>query len=84
MPTPTTYSELVKFVIDFINILIPALFAIVFVYFVWKMIDAWILNAGDETKQTEGKQYLVSAIIAFVVMISAWGIVALIGRSLFG
>ena len=84
MPTPTTYSELVKFVIDFINILIPALFAIVFVYFVWKVIDAWILNAGDETKQTEGKQYLVSAIIAFVVMISAWGIVALIGRSLFG
>jgi len=81
---PTTYQGFVELIIGFINILIPALFAVVFVYFMWKVIDAWILNVGDETKRTEGGKYVVSAVIAFVVMVSAWGIIALLRTSLFG
>ena len=82
--TPTTYQGLVEFIIDFINILIPTIFALLFVYVVWKIIDAWVIHAGDESKVEEGKQLVVAAVIIFVVMISAWGIVAMIKQSVFG
>lgn len=80
---PTTYSEFVELIVDLINLIIPALFAVVFVFFIWKMIDAWIIRGGDESAREEGKKYAVAAVIAFVLMISAWGIVAMIQNSLF-
>ncbi|MEN9921892.1 MAG: hypothetical protein RL097_168 [Candidatus Parcubacteria bacterium] len=82
--TPTTYSGLVEEIITIINLIIPAIFAIIFVYFVWKVIDAWIINAGDEKKRAEGKQYAMIAVLVFVLMVSAWGIVAMVKSSLFG
>ncbi|MEY3783982.1 MAG: hypothetical protein RLZZ230_304 [Candidatus Parcubacteria bacterium] len=84
MPTPTTYAGLIAGIIDIINIIIPALFGFVFVFFIWKIIDAWVINGGDETKQTEGKQYAVAAVIVFVLMVSAWGIVKMLKSSFFG
>lgn len=81
---PTTYSDLVTLIIDIINLIIPALFAVLFLYFIWKMIDAWIIHAGDEKSRASGKQYAIAAVITFVIMVSAWGIVALIKSSLFG
>ncbi|MCA9359863.1 hypothetical protein H6781_01895 [Candidatus Nomurabacteria bacterium] len=82
--TPTTYEELVLFFVDLINVIIPTIFGCLFVYFVWKMIDAWVLHAGDEKSREEGKRYAVTAVIVFVVMVSAWGIVAMIKQSIFG
>ncbi len=84
MKAPTTFSGVVTFVIDFINILIPAIFGLVFVYVVWKIIDAWILHAGDDKKLEEGKRLVTVAVVVFVLMVSTWGIVALIKSTLFG
>lgn len=84
MQTPTTFKGLVGFIIGFINILIPALFGVLFLYIVWKIIDAWVINAGNEQKREEGKQLVVVAVLVFVLMISAWGVVTLIEQSLFG
>ena len=79
--TPTTYSGLVNELIDFINVLIPAMFALIFVYFIWKMIDAWVLHAGDPNKVQEGKMFAVTAVFVLVVALSVWGIVAIIRTS---
>lgn len=79
-----TFASLVSKVIEFINVLIPAIFAVLFVYLIWKVIDSWILHAGDQNRREEGRRYLVAAVIAFVVMISAWGIIGLIRASIFG
>lgn len=84
MQTPTSFKGLVNLVIEFINILIPALFAVLFVFIVWKIIDAWVINAGDERKREEGRRLVVVAVVVFVLMISTWGIVALIKQSVFG
>ncbi|MCA9355865.1 hypothetical protein KC865_04965 [Candidatus Kaiserbacteria bacterium] len=84
MTKPTTYKELIGSIIDIINLIIPAIFAVLFIFFIWKMIDSWIIHAGDQTKRDEGKKYALTAVIVFVVMVSAWGIVALIKNSLFG
>lgn len=82
--TPTTFKGLVQFILDFINILIPAMFGLLFIYLVWKIIDAWIIHAGDEKKLEEGKRLITTAVVVFVLMLSTWGIVALIKSSLFG
>ncbi len=84
METPTDIKSLAAFILRFIEILIPALFAVVFVYVIWKIINAWVIHGGDETKRAEGRRLVVIAVLVFVVMISTWGIVALIKNSLFG
>lgn len=81
---PTTYQGLVAHIISIINIIIPTLFAVVFTYFVWKMIDSWVIHGGEETGREAGKRYAVSAVITFVIMVCAWGIVAMLKASFFG
>lgn len=80
----TTFGELVDKFIGIINIIIPSIFAVLFVYLIWKMFDSWVINAADSNKRDEGKKYAVAAVIAFVVMVSVWGIVELIRQSIFG
>lgn len=84
MTTPTTFKDLVAELLGLINIAIPLLFAIVFLLFAWKLFDAWVINADDEKKQEEGRKILVTATVVFVIMISVWGIVAMLRDSLFG
>jgi hypothetical protein len=84
MNTPTTLSGIVNLILGIVNLLIQAIFAIVFLYLVVRIIDAWVLHADEEGKREEGKRMLITAVIVFVVMISAWGIVALIRNSIFG
>lgn len=84
MPTPTTYTGLVNLIIGFINVLIPAMFALIFVWLVWKIIDAWVIHAGDPAKREEGRRMAVTAVIVLVIAVSVWGIVALIKNSFLG
>ncbi len=60
--------------------LIPAIFALGFIVFIWGMYKTFILGGSDEEKQGEGKQLMMYAVIGFVVMISLWGIVNLIAN----
>jgi hypothetical protein len=84
MPTtPTTFSGLVNFIIGIIDTLVTVLFALLFIYIVWKIIDAWVLHGGDEEKREEGKRLVITSVLVLVVMVSIWGIVALIRKSIF-
>ena len=84
MRTPTTFQELVSFFLQFINYLIPFLFAVLFVYIIWKLIDAWVIHAGEADKQAEGRTLLLVSIIVLVLMFSTWGLIALVRQSIFG
>lgn len=81
---PTTFSGLVDLLIGFINVLIPAMFALVFVYLVWRVIDAWVINAGDPAKREEGSRMAITAVIVMVIAVSVWGIVQIIRTSFLG
>lgn len=81
---PTTFAGLVDKVIGIINIIIPLLFSVLFLYLVWRVFESWVLHAGDENARVAGRQYATTAVIVFVLMISAWGIVRLLQSSLFG
>jgi len=84
MATPTSFKGLVDTLLGLINLLVPALFTIIFLFIVWKIIDAWVLNAADEQKRTEGRQLIITAVIVLTLMLVTWAIVAVLRASLFG
>ncbi len=84
MTPPTTFKQLVDLFLSLINVLIPTLLGLLFLYLMWKIIDAWVINAGDEKKRGEGKQAAMVAVIVFVLATILWGVVAMLRQSLFG
>ncbi len=79
----TNFASLVFEFIDIISLLIQLVFAVTFIVIIWKMIDAWIIHAGDSAKIEEGKHTVLVGIIALVVMLSIWGILQILKDSLF-
>jgi hypothetical protein len=77
------FSDLVSTFIGLIALLIPLIFALTLLFIVWKLIDAWILNVGDENKIEEGKKTILAGIIALVVMSGIWGILTILQNSFF-
>ena len=84
MPTPTSFAEFAYAFGGIINVSIRLIIAGVFVYMVWKIFDAWVINAGDEKKREEGKQTALTAVIVMTILLLVWGIVALVRNSIFG
>ncbi len=78
----TGVGTFIRNILTFINgVLVPLVFAIAFLVFIWGMFKAFILGGADEGKQSEGKALMFYAIIGFVVMVSLWGIVNLLASS---
>ncbi len=84
MATPTTFGGLVDFILGIINMIIPAFLGIIFLVLVWKIFDAWVINAADEKKREEGKRIALVATLVFVLIIITWGVVAMLRQSVFG
>ena len=82
--TPHNFAELVDQFIGILSLLVPLLFSLALLVIVWKIVDAWILNAGDTTKVEEGKQLAIVGVIVLVVMSGIWGILRILRYSLFG
>lgn len=81
---PSTYSGLVDMIIDFINVLVPGMFALLFIWIVWRIFDAWVIHAGDPNKREEGRRLALTAVLVLVVALSVWGIVELLRSSFLG
>jgi hypothetical protein len=62
--------------------IIPFLFAVALAVFVWGVVKFFIINADEEAKRTQGKQFMIWGIIAIVVMLSVWGLVGILGNTL--
>ena len=79
-----TFADVVNLFIGFIDLLIPLLFALIFLVIAWRVIDAWVLHGGDQKKVDDGKQTVVVGVIVLVVLSGLWGIVRLLQSSIFG
>jgi|SRR3989344_4659383 len=60
---------------------IPLIFAIAVVTFIWGAIKFFIIDADEEAKRAQGKQFMIWGIIALAVMISVWGLVKILGET---
>ncbi|MDP2593235.1 MAG: pilin [bacterium] len=61
------------------NSIIPLIFAIAVVMFIWGAVKFFIINADEEAQREQGKQFMIWGIIALTVMTTVWGIVGVLG-----
>jgi len=64
------------------NTLVPLVFGIALLVFIWGMFRFFIWKGHEEDGQKEGKNLMIYAIVGFVLMVSIWGIVNLISNGL--
>lgn len=58
---------------------IPLLFAGAAVMFIWGVVNFFIINADEEAKRAQGRQFMIWGVIALTVMLSVWGLVNILG-----
>jgi len=63
------------------NSVIPLIFAVAIVMFIWGVVQFFILNSDEEAKRAQGKQFMIWGVIALAVMLSVWGLVAILGAT---
>lgn len=63
------------------NILVPLLFAIAFIVFLYGIYKAYIYSAGDPEEVAKGHKLVLWGLIAFAVMISIWGLVNVVANT---
>ena len=66
-------------VVGLLNVVVvPVIFALAFLVFVWGVVNYFILNAGDETKRAEGRAFVLWGLLGMVLLFSVWGFVNLL------
>ena len=81
--TGTTFRQLVGSgdtgVIGFLNtVVVPVIFALAFLVFVWGVVNYFFFSEADENKRVEGRQFILWGVIGMVVLFSVWGLVNLL------
>ncbi len=72
----STLSQYLLSIQGFIgDILIPLVFAVAFITFIWGIFLYFIAGGANEEKRDQGKQLAIWGIVGFFVMVSVWGIV---------
>lgn len=60
-----------------IKSIVPFLFSLATVAFIWGIIQFY-LNPDNEEKRKKGKSFIIGGLIALFVMLSMWGLVAVL------
>jgi hypothetical protein len=69
-------------ILYFINgILVPVLFAVAFIVFIYGVFKAYILSGGDEGEVKKGHQLVLWGIVGFAIMLSLWGLVNVVANT---
>ena len=75
-------DTLLESVLTIVDTLALIVMGLAFLFFLWGL-ALFILKAGDEAERSKGKNIMFWGIIAFLVMVSLWGIVSWL-QTLFG
>lgn len=78
----TTICAVAQNLVTIINsVLVPVIFALSFIVLLYGIAKAYIFSGGDEAAVSQGHKLIMWGIIAFVVMISLWGIVNIVANT---
>lgn len=61
--------------------IMPLLIALAVMFFIWGVIT-YVINPDNEDKRNQGKSFMIYGIIALFVIISVWGLVAVLTNTL--
>lgn len=67
------YAGSIKSLIN--GIIVPVLFAVAFLYFIYGVYKYFILGADSDTEVATGRKFVLWGVIGFVVILSLWGLV---------
>jgi hypothetical protein len=76
-----TLEQIVSRVVALLRNLVPLIIGLAVVAFLYGMLG-YMMNIGDETKRKESIRYMISGIVGLFVMVSIWGIVIIVTRTL--
>lgn len=80
--TTSKFQDLITYIICLINSsIIPLIFTVAMVMFIWGVVNFFIINADEEAKREQGRQFMIWGIIALAVMLSVWGLVGIVGST---
>lgn len=69
-------GTLADIIIGIINgILVPLIFAVAFIVFIWGVFLYFIAGGHNEEQQGKGKSLMLWGLIGFFLMVSVWGLV---------
>ena len=74
-----SYSDNIILLIN--NVVVPVLFAVAFLYFIYGVYKYFILGADNDTERGTGRQFVLWSVIGFAVILSVWGLVAVVGNT---
>lgn len=57
------------------GVLVPLIFAIAFIVFIWGIFQYFIAGGHDEEAKEKGKSLMLYGLIGFFLMIAVWGLV---------
>lgn len=78
-----SFKTYIGSITSFMNgVLVPLIFAVALLVFMYGMFKYFILGGSDEDSQKEGKQLMIWAVVGFVAMISIFGVVNLVANGL--
>lgn len=80
---PSTFAELVDVIISIINPLFMLSISLIFLMFLWGLAK-FIFSLGNSKSIDDGKQLMFWGIIALFLVLSVWGIVAILRNTFLG
>ena len=72
--TPKDFTELVKLITDYVNLVIPLIIGVAVVAFLWGVLS-YIMSAGNEEKRGEALKFISAGLVGLFVMVTVWGLV---------
>lgn len=77
-----TFQDVLCYITKIINnTVIPLMFALATAMFIWGVINFFIINADEESKKAQGRQFMIWGVIALAVMLSVWGLVGILSST---
>jgi lysylphosphatidylglycerol synthetase-like protein (DUF2156 family) len=78
-----SFCTIVQSIVSLINITVGVLAALAVVVFFWGLVR-FVSESSDAHGHSEGKERIIWSLIALFVLVSIWGILALMNAAFFG
>lgn len=74
-----TFKQYVDGIINLLTaVVVPTIFALAFLVFVWGVVNYFFFSSGDDKKRAEGRAFVLWGILGMVVLFSVWGLVNIV------
>jgi len=73
----TKIGDILDTIYDLLSAIIPILTVLALIYFIWG-VAKYIMSQGDEEQQKSARGMMIWGIIALFVIVSVWGLVAIL------